>query len=1047
MLLVCLIFVAGAEAVVENNRNYGYIYWEYGIPTLLSNRRPQSQANTVARNNPNVIIQTGYYSLRLDCDDMELTGYDSLTGSDYMTALYQDVTSFSSAELNLYVYKDGVRYECVSGLVLDTEDTNNPHVRLIENGRFVQRFDHTGLIFEDPSGTDLGVKGRLEITAWPDRVVFMLDFRDYNGDPLTTGITRTTIQLISPLGQTHLADTMNDQVFLTLMPHLDQTHADWNASSYITDAYNFNTQASLNYSFDQQEHALKVEVPASSISWPSDIDRVDEYLIEVTNPQASSVNIPIVFNQSPPRAITGTVMVLCEEADGAPTGIPVQISKNWHGASSDIIHRGSWLRGSTVFMLDAGETKRLRLKVIYGHWAGVPAASYAQLCLIGWNRNWKWDESALGAWGENMTFDPTLHAGSAFMCDVRPAFTTSYNTSRTTHNWTENVGGGEFLIYFDSTNKYRWAKRIKTAYRWTGPNMTEVLYSGVTDDDKIRFTYTTQLPRTYDYQRRFQNYKYEFLQDVTSPQRLVFYQMAADYYTGPNFDNYYFGNDSGLLSSELSDPGGNAYNGSFPFYDRWLSIDDIITGDKTCYSHRGMLWRKSTLNGSDFTPYFHTYGRTWGSDKMLFDLSSDSVNRSYAAGDVVEGEIEYVMPAKATTGYWGLDSEFSGRLGSYTNAWEAVFDEHRYNDLTPTMHTGTLIKSYPVEIEAALGDVLADFTINDGGIGHVPIVVTNVPKGTPVSAQRYIDGAWQWLESVDITGNDYYQGYQNADGKMDYVFNINRPSTNLNESWRVRILKGTDGTISTSLDELQALAGEWLQASSAFSTLWDLDFSSDIVASGEFTDRDPSTSAYNYTDMVGMLHLTAPSIFDSVDKYYLEDDVVVSLSAKAHDTAGVALWQDFLVNDSQRFVCWIRVMVDASDPTKQVVEFLKGFVDWGTFDTQGTQDAVYVYDFPADTVLTVTGTYYIDKTANTVSFDWQVSDGTTSQSDTGVVCSPLASGGEVPWGVSLWGSGTGYYDGFNYQLLASQEIVSDFNSDGKVNLEDFARIASNWLAD
>ena len=616
--------------------------------------------------------------------------------------------------------------------------------------------------------------------------------------------------------------------------------------------------------------------------------------------------------------------------------------------------------------------------------------------------------------------------------------------------------------------------------------------------------------------------------------------------TGPNFDDYYSVDIIDLLASYTSNPGGNVYKGSFNFYNRWLSIDDIMTGDHTCYSNRGMLWRKSTLNGTDFTPYFHTYGRTWVSDKMLFDLSSDSVSRSYTAGDVVESEIEFIMPAKATTDYWGLDSEFSGRLASYTNAWEAVFDEYRYNDLSPMVHTGTLVKKYPVKIDAANGDVLADFTINSGGIGHVPVVIKNVPKGTPVSVQRYVGSSWLWLESVDITGNDYYQGCQNADGKMDYVFNINRPSTNLNESWRIRILKGTNGNPTTEtdpptpnpatfattpeadsgtavsmtattgsdasgtveyyfdetsgnpggtdsdwqsspsytdsdlnpasqytytvtirdiydnmgtasdpvsvttpagLEELQTLAVEWLQTSSAYATLWDLDFSSDIIASGEFTDRDSSTSEYNYTDTAGMLHVTAPSIFDSVDKYYLESDTIVTLSATADDTTGVAIWQDYLVNDSQWFVCWIRVMVDASDSTKQVVEFLKGAVDWGTFDTQGNQEAVYVYDFPAGSVLTATGTYSVDKAANTVSFDWEVTDGMTSQSGSDVACEPLGHGGNTPWGVTLWARGTGYYDDFSYQRFETIELLSDFNDDGEVDLEDLARIASSWIAD
>ena len=46
-----------------------------------------------------------------------------------------------------------------------------------------------------------------------------------------------------------------------------------------------------------------------SVSYPSAINRVDEYLVEVSNPLGSAANIPLRFIQPNPRAITGTVHV------------------------------------------------------------------------------------------------------------------------------------------------------------------------------------------------------------------------------------------------------------------------------------------------------------------------------------------------------------------------------------------------------------------------------------------------------------------------------------------------------------------------------------------------------------------------------------------------------------------------------------------------------------------------------------------------------------------------------------------------------------------
>ncbi len=784
MALVWTAVLPVFAGVIDPNKNYTYLYFDNGYPTRMVGRRSQDEAHQAARDNPDLVVQTGYYSLRLDCDDLALTGYDALAGSDYITALTEDVTVFSPATLSLALTKDGRQYTCVRGRI---QDRTHQYVRLIESGQFVQRFDHLGLVFSVGDRAVPDVTGRLEVTAWADRVVFKLDLTD------VSGVTQTSIELTSPSGKQHHSVAGSDHALLALQPHLDQVVEPWHALTYVREATDVRTGEAMDVRFDEDAYGLHIDVPSERVSYPADANRVDEYVIQLYNPGETSCNMPLVFDQVQPRAITGTVMTLCEEADARPTGLPVQISKNWHrDKDHPTIHQGAWLRGSTLVPMAAGQSKRFRLRVIYGYWGGAGAVSHAQLCVIGYGGNWKWDESALGAWGESMTYDPTLHLGAAFIDDVRPAFTTSM--SGKTHGWTENVGGGDFLIYYDKTNRFRWAKRLKTAYRWTGPNVTEVLYSGITDDEKIRFTYTTRSVRTNDYHRRFHAYTYTFLEDVTTPKRLVFHQMAGDFYTGPTFTRYYRGDGTGLLSSSTSDPGGNAYKGEpIPFSNQWLAIDDETLSDGRTKARRGIISMTSTLNGRDLPLYLHTYGRSWGQPKTLFDMSSESVNRSYDSGDVVTGELAFILPPKRVDDYWGKDHEFKGRLDTYgDNPWQAVYDEYRQNiQLSVTAHHGTLLRAYPVEIQASLtnGDVLADLTVNKGGIGHVPVILKGVPAGEQLEAQRYVDGDWVSLESVDIDQNNYYQGYLDAEGTLDCAFNIDRPSFDLNEPWRLRIIR------------------------------------------------------------------------------------------------------------------------------------------------------------------------------------------------------------------------------------------------------------------
>ncbi len=780
--------LVGRAEAVETNRYYSYLYFSEGYPTRLrKNRRPESMANRAARENPDVVVQTGFYSLKLDCDTMQLSGFDALEGSDYLSALNQSVTDFSPARLRIRIEKNGVLYTCTGAV---PQDASGQNVRLIESGQFVQRFDLTQLIFTDTLGNELGEHPRLEITAWADRVTFLLDAG------MVEGVEKTAISIVSPGGKTYRAGGRGGTAVLRVMPHLDRMFEPLDVSAYVGRAKAVKDGGDLEVVYDPEESAVRFELPVDRLRFPEDRGRLDEYEFELTNPLSADTVVPLIFREVRTQGITGTSMLLCG-ADGAPTGIPVQVSKNWHNDPGHRVkHDGPWLRGYTMVPLQAGETRRFRLRLVTGFWGGVPAVSHAQLSVIGYGGNWKWDESALGCWGESMCYDPAQHLGSAFIADVRPAFTAGKKDGGK-YSWTENVGGGDFLVYFDADNTYRWAKQLKTAYYWTGPNMTEVHYSGVTDDEAIAFHYRIRSVCTADYHRRFHAYTYRFLKDVVSPQRLIFHQMAGDYYNSVHFDTYYVGSGSGLTQTLARPEGLSGYAGeAVPFSGAWVTADDHWCSDRDSQeprARRGLLFMNSTLNGEPFPVCLHPFGAARrGGGRMSFDLAAESVRRSYKAGDVVEGELEFILPAKEPGVYWGDDQEFKARLGRPgSEAWTMTADEYIHNlQLSVEPKAGTLLNSYPVEIAAAQNSaVLADFVIPRGGIGHVPIIVRNVPPGIGLRAERQVDGKWVPLESADFGGRSFYQAVRNASGTLDCAFSIRRPSADLAAAWRVRIVK------------------------------------------------------------------------------------------------------------------------------------------------------------------------------------------------------------------------------------------------------------------
>jgi hypothetical protein len=123
----------------------------------------------------------------------------------------------------------------------------------------------------------------------------------------------------------------------------------------------------------------------------------------------------------PGAEITGLSIMLLDE-DGQPTGMPVQISKNWHSGSAAAYWSGfdgTWWTGNTYIVLPPGSTASLNFALAYEEYGGVSAFSHAQLSIVGYSDKWLWEEAALGTGGENICFDPLGSHTRATITDVR----------------------------------------------------------------------------------------------------------------------------------------------------------------------------------------------------------------------------------------------------------------------------------------------------------------------------------------------------------------------------------------------------------------------------------------------------------------------------------------------------------------------------------------------------------------------------------------------------------------------------------------------------
>lgn len=76
----------------------------------------------------------------------------------------------------------------------------------------------------------------------------------------------------------------------------------------------------------------------------------------------------------------------------------------------------------------------------------------------------------------------------------------------------------------------RRVREIRTQYKLIGPVRSSVTYIGRTPDEAIRASMTAELYRADDYPRLLFRLKYDILQNISSWNRLVLFQLGADNY-------------------------------------------------------------------------------------------------------------------------------------------------------------------------------------------------------------------------------------------------------------------------------------------------------------------------------------------------------------------------------------------------------------------------------------------------------------------------------------------------------------------------------------
>ena len=506
----------------------------------------------------------------------------------------------------------------------------------------------------------------------------------------------------------------------------------------------------------------------------------NRHKFSIENKTSSTLSVPLAFYGDTASAWTitgGSPMI--RFTDGQPSGIPVQISKNWHYVY--------WFSLYTLIELGAG-THEYEHTFAHARWGKEAyAVQHSQLCLSGWGSNQQWDQSSIGAWGESITYDPDMTLNRSMVDDVRP-FLTEAQDSNGVWNWTGNVGGANFLMYQGPSQSAvtRSLGRIRTMHFLTGPNLTNAVYTGISRDGKIYAHIQCRIARTDDLVRAYYTVDYEFLQDVTYT-RLAFWQMATDNYGDNGFRKYAYGNAAGATFDGTVPTGASTgyLNGAA---DRGIELtgdspwvflyDSTLTSDlNEMMGNIGFVVRdyRAVIGANTYTtPHINIYQHNQRNHPQVsFELGIpyDASDLTVPAGSTFTATVEYLIPPAQQSRYYGSSDWITALSSSVFQNAEMGRYMAAQNTYVVVASVGTVNRTFPIEIASINDTIAAIFSITDG-LGLTPVSFTGLTRADGWQLEYDDNGIWTVIDQA-VLGNDYWQAYYDVeDDSYTLTYNV-----------------------------------------------------------------------------------------------------------------------------------------------------------------------------------------------------------------------------------------------------------------------------------
>lgn len=753
------IAASGVRALSE--REYTFGYWLNG----LRKHKDDHSKDTL-------VIESGYYGFTLNLADLTEVQFGRFAEAvDYEAGLRLgakriDLLADGEWALEIEVGERVYRAAyCKASGRAPQQKRSMKHAWLWESARWVQHYELHGITFVDGAGDELVSAGSIAIVAWPDSLNFTARLKF---EPRDVGVLED-VKIRMRLQGAQVEDVWGvektvqgkweaEQVEeLTLNCELEADHSFQDA---VTVKVATSPEGAAGVEYRHDYNAYVSEVWRSKRGWKTgyrDIRDYDDFDVTVENRSDRAINVPFMLYLRNPAQITGMVPMLCDE-NGVPTGIPVQLSKNWHYRQL-----GAYFRGYVKLPAQPGTTK-YKFRIAYGFYGSVPSASHAQLSLVGYGGLGRWDQLAIGCWGETICFDMDMSCVDIAITDVRMLMARNGKDGNK-WGWTDAGWGGDWLNVKDAAGRKHYFSEMKTAYHSHGPCLTEVHYDGNYGSQReVDADVRVHTLRTDDYARTFQKFEYVFNQRVSIGAGWLFKMGRTGGYVTPRVA---YGNRDGLLREHQVSAGiqqGEVFLNQYELTGEapwWVSFPGA-------YHHRTRDWGtgyralvvrayRAVIGGQEYLNPTITFSAHSPSGEGLPNLdclltAPEGVSE-FNVGDRVEFAVEWITLPRVADDYYGPNEVFRAHVAGKPSSWETTYREAIVNDLKVDVEGGSVVQKYPIIIDVEQAEV--EFVIQ-GGVGYVPVSFRGLERAEGCTLYRIVDGERQVLDQ-SVHGNDFWQ--------------------------------------------------------------------------------------------------------------------------------------------------------------------------------------------------------------------------------------------------------------------------------------------------